>query len=66
MARPRTEIATYEAVSIRLPQDVMNICRSLAAAEDRSLNAQLKRIIESWLADHATTAPKKRRDVVPA
>lgn len=56
MGRPRTEMATHEPVTIRLPHETLETCRQVAKAEYRSLNAQLLLIVEAWMKERAKVA----------
>ena len=49
MGRPKTEAATYKSLMLRLPIDMLEACKVRAAANRRSLNAQLLSVIEDWL-----------------
>ncbi len=49
MARPKTTAATYKSLMLRLPEPMLEACKSRAEKERRSLNAQLLCVIEDWL-----------------
>ena len=49
MARPRTEAAQYQPVSIRFPKDVLEQCRTHAKKNTRSLNEQVLHVVKRWL-----------------
>lgn len=49
MARYKTEAAEYEAITVRLPKNVMNFFRARAARERRSMNAELLVFIEKCM-----------------
>lgn len=49
MSRPKTVAATYKSLMLRLPTAMLEACKERAAAERRSLNAQLLWVIDEWL-----------------
>jgi hypothetical protein len=46
MGRPKTEAATYKSLMVRIPTDLLESFKALAAEQRRSLNAQLLCLIE--------------------
>jgi hypothetical protein len=49
MPRTKTEAATYQAITVRFPQDVMEQIRSYAREEDRSVNEQVINFVKNYL-----------------
>jgi len=48
MARPRTVAADYRKLMVRLPENVLQACKARAAAQHRSLNAQILHELASY------------------
>lgn len=46
MSRPKTDVATYKSLMVRIPTDLLESFKALAAEQRRSLNAQLLCLIE--------------------
>lgn len=57
MARPRTAAADYQAVTIRLPQEIMARCQAEAVAVERSLNFMIVQIMRDWYARQSSSVP---------
>ena len=60
MGRPTrtTELAPYKNLMLRIPTELLEPFKALAAEERRSLNAQILRLIEDRL-DQAAATPKR-------
>ena len=41
MARPKTVVAKYKKLMLRLPQDVLEACKEAAEDNHRSMNAEI-------------------------
>ena len=61
MARYKTEAADYEAITVRLPKNVMDFFRERAARERRSMNAELLVFIEKCMEKESHENPKRQR-----
>lgn len=66
MARPRTLVADYKKLMLRLPADVLEACRQTAEEENRSMNAQILHMVEKCLYErrhtHRERRPKAREE----
>jgi hypothetical protein len=49
MSRPKTDIADYKGLMLRLPTTYLEACKRQAKKQHRSLNGQLIDVIEHWL-----------------
>jgi hypothetical protein len=49
MPRTKTDAASYQAITVRFPQDVMEQIRSYAQQEDRSVNEQVINFVKNYL-----------------
>lgn len=45
MARPKTTVATYKKLMLRLPEDVLQACKTAAEKNHRSMNAQIVHVL---------------------
>jgi hypothetical protein len=44
-------------VTLRLPRSLMDVCRQLAAEDERSLTSQVTRMLRQWVQVHAHCVP---------
>jgi hypothetical protein len=61
MARPRTPVAEYKKLMLRLPDTMLATCQDLAAAHHHSLNAEILQALDAWFAQHKVTRQPGRR-----
>ena len=62
MGKPKTEAAEFLPITIRIPAHIMADMRSIAEAEDRSLNQQVVRVVKWW---HAEYRKKSKKTTTP-
>jgi hypothetical protein len=62
MPRPKTDVATYKKLMLRLPENMLVAFQDHARENRRSMNAQILWVLEEWLTKekaHGYRRPKK-------
>jgi predicted transcriptional regulator len=47
-------MADENHVSIRIPRDIYNTVSEIASTQERSVSAEVRRIVKNWLAEQPT------------
>jgi hypothetical protein len=61
MARPKTAVANYKKLMLRIPEDLLQACRQAAEENHRSMNAQILHVLTQWVNEEKKSHARRSR-----